>query len=243
MFNRLTTDTLNKVLIIGAILLVAELSFSNGDLVFTVIFSSLFIYFGWNRYQKIWAKVVFWIGFILLIITIFNMTAFRFLLIAAIIYFFYHYVRSQKSPERVVPYFAKEPIDQQREPLIKIEPLLQQRFFGDQKTYEGAYEWRDINIHGGFGSRIIDLSNTVLPTESIISIRHFVGNITIYVPYEVEVHLLHSSMMGRADLFGMHHEKLLNQSISYITEGYHSNSPRVKIITSIWSGDIEVKRR
>ncbi|WP_456275231.1 cell wall-active antibiotics response protein LiaF [Bacillus sp. AK128] len=245
MLQRLTTETINKLLIIAVILLVVELSFSNGGLIVTLIFSSLLTYLGWKRYQKLWAKILFWSGLILLLITVLNMVAFRFLFIAAIILFLIHYTRSQKTPEKIIPYFDnyhKGTLEEINEPLLKVEPLLQQRIFGDLKTSDEAYRWSDINIHGGVGNRIIDLSNTVLPDESIISIRHFVGNMTIYVPYEVEVCIVHSSLMGRANVFGNYHERLMNQSIIYQTEGYNIKKPRVKILTSIWSGDIEVKR-
>lgn len=242
-FNQLSTDTINKILIIVVILLIVELFFSNEGLIFTVVISSLLTYVGWKRYHKLWAKVVFWIGFLLLVITILNTTAFRFLFIAIIIFFLINYMKSQKSPEKLVPNFQSDSDRiEHHESLVKIEPLLQQRLFGDEKTSEAPYEWRDINIHGGFGDRVIDLSNTVLPEEAIISIRHFVGNITIYVPYEIEVNILHSSLLGRITIFGNKQDRLLNQTISYRTEGYYINKPRVKIITSIGSGDIEVKR-
>lgn len=114
--------------------------------------------------------------------------------------------------------------------------------FGDQSTTEHAYYWQDINIHGAFGDRVIDLSNTVLPEDTaVISIRHLIGNIEIHVPYEVGVSIHHSSIFGRAHILG-EHRNLMNQSLSYQTEGYTATYPRVKIITSLLSGDIEVKR-
>ncbi|WP_102346359.1 cell wall-active antibiotics response protein LiaF [Bacillus sp. Marseille-P3661] len=242
MFHRLSTDKLNWILIIGVILLIVEVAFFNGGLVFTVVFSSFLSYIGWKKYQRIWGKVLFWIGIISLVITILNMIAVRFLFIAAIVLFVIHYSRSKKEPEKIIPQFEKDEDIKPQEPLIKIEPLLEQRLLGDQKTSDTVYKWHDVNIHGGFGDRIIDLSNTVLPEESIISIRHFIGNIKVYVPYEVEVYIIHSSLIGRASLLGEHYIKLMNQSISYQSEEYYSKKPRVKILTSIWSGDIEVKR-
>ncbi|WP_246939220.1 cell wall-active antibiotics response protein LiaF [Bacillus pinisoli] len=242
MFNRLSTDTLNKLLIIGTALLIFELLFMNEGLIFTVAFSSLVVYLGWKKYNKLFGKVFFWFGLVLLIITILNMTTFRFLLVAAIIFFLINYFQYQKSPSKIKPYKSRNIDTSDQESLIKVEPLLQQRLFGDEKTSELTYEWNDINIHGGFGNRVIDLSNTVLPDEAIISIRHFVGNITVYVPYEVEVSLLHSSLLGRVNIFGNTGERLINQTLSYKTQDYLINKPRVKIITSILSGDIEVKR-
>lgn len=242
MFNRLSTNTINWILIIGVILLIVEISFFNGGLVFSVLFSSFITYIGWKKYKKLWAKILFWIGMVSLVITVLNMIAVRFLFFVGIFLFIKHYTQSKKEPEIIVPYFGDNEGQNKHEKLIHVEPLIQQRFFGDLKTSECIYEWRDINIHGGFGDRIIDLSNTVLPNEAIISIRHFIGNIKIYIPYEVEVSIAHSSLIGRANLLGEHDVKLINQTISCRTEEYTSKKPRVKIITSIWSGDIEVKR-
>lgn len=76
----------------------------------------------------------------------------------------------------------------------------------------------------------------------VISIRHMVGNIQVYVPYEVEVSIHHSSVFGRAHIFDKHHWNLMNKSLLYQTKAYDTNFPRVKIVTSVLSGDIEVKR-
>ena len=101
-------------------------------------------------------------------------------------------------------------------------------------TEETAYEWQDINIHGGIGDRIIDLSNTVLPEDTaVISIRHLVGNIVIYVPYEVEIMIHHSAIFGRSYILNEYIHNLMNQIISYKTKNYDTTYPRVKIITSI----------
>jgi len=241
MFNRLSTDLVNMILIMGAILLVIEIAFFHGGFIFSLFFLGLITYFGWKKYHRFWAKIIFWIGAIGLVITILNMMAVRFILVAAIILFLVNYYRLSKNPERITPQF-QETNTADSEPLFKMKPLFHWPFFGDQKTTESVYSWQDINIHGGYGNRIIDLSNTVLPNEAIISIRHFVGNIEIYVPYEVEVSILHNSLMGRAQIFGHQQIKVFNQSFLYQTEQFHQNKPRVRIITSILSGDLEVKR-
>ncbi|RBW71138.1 cell wall-active antibiotics response protein LiaF [Bacillus taeanensis] len=242
MFQQLATNTLNWIILIGLFLLIIEVAFFHGGLVFSVLFSSLLLYFGRKKAHHIVGKVLFGVGAVTLTFTILNMIAFRFFIIAGIVLFFINYSRSKKEPEEVSPQFFSLEKENEDDSLIKIEPLFQQRVFGDQKTNDTAYGWRDINIHGGFGDRLIDLSNTVLPDQAVISIRHFVGNIKIYVPYEVEISILHSSVLGRANILGEHHLKLVNQSISYQTENYLIEQPRVKIITSIFSGDIEVTR-
>ncbi|ADU31356.1 cell wall-active antibiotics response protein LiaF [Evansella cellulosilytica] len=242
MFQRFSTNTLSLLLLIGVALLFIELFFFNSGLVFTLIFFSFLIFIGRKQYESTFGKILFGFGCIVLFFTVLNMFAFRFLAIALVILFFIHYQKSKEEPEYLSPQFGDENINALPEPIVKVEPLFQNKFFGNQQTSESPYQWRDINIHGGVGDRVIDLSNTVLPEDAVISIRHIVGNIKIYVPYEVEVHVHHSSLLGRATIFHKRHTKLFNESISYYTEGYGVNTPRVKIVTSVVSGDIEVKR-
>ncbi|QAS53180.1 cell wall-active antibiotics response protein LiaF [Halobacillus litoralis] len=238
MLKRLTTDTINTILIIGVILLVVEIVFFNGGLVFSLLFSGILMYIGWKNYAPLWRKVLFWVGLISLVFTIFSMIAVRFLLVAIIFLFVRNYFKSREKPEHITP----EILDKHQE-MPHHEPLLSQKIFGDQMTPDHSYEWQDINIHGGFGDRVVDLSQTVLPhDEAVISIRHLVGNLTIYIPYEVEVSIHHSALIGRASIFQYRKNKVLNQVLSYQTQDYRHVKPKVKIITSMVSGDLEVKR-
>ncbi|MUV36842.1 Protein LiaF [Lentibacillus sp. JNUCC-1] len=242
MFHRLTTDTLNWILIIGVVLFVIEIAFFHGGMIFSALFAGVFIYIGWKHYHELWGKIIFWLGTVGLLLSVLNMLAVRFFIIAAVIFFFVQYSKSKKEGAHVKPILPghQEVIT---DPLVKVETLFDHRVFDDQKTAETAYQWRDINIHGAFGDRVIDLSNTVLPEDTaIISIRHIVGNITIYVPYEVDVSIHHSSVFGRAHILGKHHLNLMNQSFHYQTPGYDQARTRVKVVTSILSGDIEVTR-
>ncbi|WP_404454156.1 cell wall-active antibiotics response protein LiaF [Oceanobacillus kapialis] len=242
MHKKFSTDTLNWILIIGGILLIFEIAFFFGGTIIPAIFSALIIYFGWRKYYRLWGKVVFWIGVISLVLSILNLMAVRFLLIALIILFIINYYKSKKEPMHVVPDSMRNRAATD-EVVTRIKPLFTHQLFGDQQTNDMAYGWQDINIHGGFGDRIVDLSNTVLPNDTaIISIRHAIGNIQIFVPYEVEVSLHHSSVFGRAYVFGETDWKLMNHSIIYQTAHYDTAVTRVKVITSIFSGDIEVVR-
>jgi len=242
MFKRLTTDTLNWIMIIGVILFIIELTFFHGGAIFWALFSGIFTYIGWKKFAHLWGKILFWTALIGLIMSVLNMMAVRFLILVGIVLFIVHYWKSKKEVDQiepvVEPYTSGETLEE-----INITPLFDQRLFGDQETVDHAYAFRDVNIHGFFGDRMIDLSNTVLPDDTaVISIRHVLGNIEIYVPYEVEVCIHHSSVLGRATILGNYHKKLMNQTLSYQTENYDNAHQRVKIITSIISGDIEVKR-
>ncbi len=243
MFKRLPTDILNWIIIIGVLLFIIEISFFHGGLIISALFSGLLIYLGWKKFTKLWGKIVFWIGIISITFSILNMMAVRFLILADIALFVFHYIKSKKETEQIKPLLAT--LAEESEPVTKIRvtPIFDWRLFDDQKTVDRAYAWRDVNIHGVFGDRVIDLSNTVLPDDTaVISIRNLIGNIEIYVPYEVEVCIHHSAVFGRAAILGKYQDKLMNETLSYQTMHYDQARRRVKIITSILSGDIEVKR-
>lgn len=241
MFRRLSTDTLNWILIIGAVLLVLEIAFFNGGILLVSIAFALLMYVGWRNLDKTWGLLSFWTGAIALFIAIMNTMAVKFLIFAAIVLFIMDYQRGRKHPEFLEPNPKK--VNLSKEKLLKISPLFNHRLFGPERTTEPVYEWRDVNLYSLYGHKKIDLTRTVLPNDTaIIAIRQLIGDIEIHVPYEVEVSIHHSSIFGRAHIFGDYHGRLMNQSLYYQTADYQNNGPRIKIITSLFSGDIEVKR-
>ncbi len=242
MLNRLSTQTVNWILIIGIILFVIEIIFFRGGLIATAVFLGAAAFVGWKNQETSWGKVVFWIGVIGLIITFLNMMAVRFLVVVFIILFLIDYSKT-KNKHYLQPKHSKDVVIEQDEPLVKLHPLFRQILYGNEETEPNAYEWRDINIQGGIGDRVIDLSNAVsLDDTAIISIRHGIGNITIYIPYDTDFMIHHSAIFGRAYILNKQHEQLLNQQLSYQTENYPYAKTRVKIVTSLISGNIEVKR-
>lgn len=242
MFERLSTDKLNWIIMISVVLFIMEFSFFNSGLIFSALFSGICIYIGWKHFTEVWGKVLFWVGIVSLTFSILNMMAVRFLIIVVLIMLIIHYIKSKEDATHIEPQFLVHE-QQNQEQLYQKTPLFPHRFWGAQKTADTAYGWKDINIHSGVGDRVIDLSHTVLPEDTaIISIRHILGNIEIYVPYEVEVSIHHSAIFGKAYILGNPHHKLVNETLLYETEEYRTKQPRVKVITSLISGDIEVKR-
>lgn len=244
MFKHMDTNLINIIIIIGALLFVVEITLFNGGLIFTALFSGLLIYLGWKNFSQLWGKICFWFGMIIILLSILNMMAIRFFVIVGIALFLVHYFKSKNKIQEIKPEISLsgQQVDS-GETVYTIESLFDRSFFQDQKTSEDPYSWRDVNIHGLYGDRMIDLSNTILPNDtSVISIRHLIGNIIIYIPYGVEVSIHHSSIFGRATILNHEHCQLFNQTVTFQTGNYNSASPRVKVITSLFSGDIEVKR-
>ncbi|WP_102335402.1 cell wall-active antibiotics response protein LiaF [Salimicrobium jeotgali] len=233
MFEKVETKTINKLLLIAAVLLIAEIILFDGGILFSLLFSGILVYVGHRSYDRTFGKVVFWIGLVSLVMTILSMAVVRFLLFILLVLFLYNYFQAGRHSAR--PAFSREP------PSPKKEPVISQKMWGDQTTPE-AYAWNDINVHGGIGDRTIDLSHTVLPEKAVISIRHLAGTLTIYVPYETEVLVHHSALIGRATIFDYRSTHLRNGTVHYQTEDYGWKEPGVRIVTSVLSGDLEVKR-
>jgi lia operon protein LiaF len=69
-----------------------------------------------------------------------------------------------------------------------------------------------------------------------------IGKVTILVPYEIDVSVHHSAFIGTATVFHRQETKVFNQTLHFHTPEYDKAEQKVKIVTSIISGDIEVKR-
>ena len=172
------------------------------------------------------------------------MMTFRFLLLAIFLHLVIQYSQSKKNPEKINLTIQEpsEPVPT-AETVIKSKPLFENTFFGQQKTPTGVYEWNDINIQSGIGDTIIDLSYTVLPKgETVIFLRNVFGNIHIQVPYEIEVSVHHSSIVGATTVFDHHEPQVFNQVFQLKTAGYDGAEQKVKIFTSLLVGNLEVSR-
>ncbi|WHY01664.1 cell wall-active antibiotics response protein LiaF [Neobacillus sp. DY30] len=243
MFKNTKNNYTEWLVIIGVVVLLLEVLFFNSGLVFSLLFSCGMIYLGRKRTGKKFGKFLFFAGIISLIIHVFSMMTFRFLLLAILIHFIIQYTNSKKNPNKIALDIKESEQAQQEETLIKTKPLFENIFFGQQKTPSSVYEWNDINIQSGIGDTIIDLSYTVLPKgETIIFIRNIIGNIQIQIPYEIEVSVHHSSVIGDTTVFENHQPQVFNQAFHLKTAGYDQAEQKVKIFTSLLVGNLEVGR-
>lgn len=240
MWRNLNSDTVKGLLVIGVILILLEVSL-NGGLLFLLIVSCVLVYMGRKRLPRTSGKVFLGGGIFFFVTTIMNMVVVKFFLLVLLVYLVFLLYQSKQKPKKIRPVLEKP--EQMEEDLVQHETIFQNRWVGKQRTHEHVYEWNDVNIQAGFGETVIDLSYTVLPKgESIIMIRNIVGKIQILVPYELEVSIQHSSMLGSATLFQHEEPGVFNQVLSYKTKGYEEASEKVKLVTSMFAGDLEVKR-
>ena len=245
MFKQVNTDYISWIFLIGLVLLIMELVFFDGGLIYSLALSIGCLFIGKKKYHRKIGKTLFFIGLFSTVIVVLNMFVFKLFLLVILAYVLYGFYLSKQNPEKV-PLRLVEPTlvtEEGKEQLIKTDYLFSNKLIGSQQTKKSVYEWNNVNIQRGIGDVVIDLSNTILPKgETIISIRSMVGNLKILIPYDVEVNLHHSVVVGRAVIFQNHEKRMYNQIISCQTEGFHTAVQKVTIITSVFIGNIEVNR-
>ncbi|WP_251554222.1 cell wall-active antibiotics response protein LiaF [Neobacillus muris] len=243
MFKNFKNEYTGWLVFIGAVVLLLEILFFNRGLIFSLFISGGMIYLGRKKRGKKSGKLLFYGGIAFLAICVFNMMTFKFLLLAILLHFFIQYLNSKRQPNKIALNITEPGMAAQKEMLIKITPLFENNFIGQQKTPAGVYDWNDINIQTGIGDNVIDLSYTMLPKgETVIFIRSLVGNLKILVPYEIEVNVHHSCIAGSTTIFENHEDKIFNQVYQFKTSGYETAEQKVKIFTSVLVGNLEVSR-
>lgn len=243
MFKNTKNDYIGWMVIIGVIILVMEILFFNSGLIFSLFISGGMIYLGRKRAGKKMGKILFIGGIIFFALSLFNMMTFKFLLVAILLHFFIQFLNAKKNPKKISPEIISSEPSPQEEAMIRTEPLFENIVLGQQKTPTGAYEWNDVNIQAGIGDTIIDLSFTMLPKgETVIFIRNLIGNIQILVPYDIDVSIQHSCIVGSSTVFEVHDSKLFNRVLHLKTPGYETAEHKVKIFTSLVVGNLEVSR-
>lgn len=243
MLNNFKNDSFSWVILIGVFILLLEVTFFNEGLIFSLFVSGAMIYFGRKLYPKQTGKMLFWVGLFILISSVIGMMTLRLFLFAILIYIIYQYAQSKKKPEVIRPILEEPAPIKSEQPVIEQSSLFKNMMFGHQKTPDHVYEWNDINIVTGIGDTVVDFSYTVLPKgETVIFIRNFIGNIKVFIPYDVEVNVRHSALAGSSDVLDYKKERAFNQVLSVKTPGYDQADQKIKIFTSMFVGDLEVKR-
>jgi len=244
MLNKVKSEYISWIFLVGIIILFLEFTFFNRGLIFSFLVNIGMIYFGKKWIKRTIGKLLFWSGIALMIISIFSMITIRFFLLAILVHIIIQFAQSKRNPSHIRPEIKEEVgLVLEKEPILKKVPLFSNQLFGQQKTPEQGYEWRDINIQAGIGDTIIDLSYTVLPKgETVMFIRNIIGNIRILVPYDIEISVNHSVVVGSTEILEFEETKVLNQSVQVQTPGFDHADQRIKIFTSLFIGDLEVKR-
>ncbi|MED0674053.1 cell wall-active antibiotics response protein LiaF [Aneurinibacillus thermoaerophilus] len=227
------------------------------------LFPFLFLYFGlkwWSRGKKIRGSVLLFIGITSFFAYWLNIDPGRIMglmLSILFIYFGYRMIRG-KSKKIEIPQSSR-PGDGLARP-ISHEPPEQATVCGDEFgfTYSfhspehkhslignlfltgSRWQLQDMNIWHGIGDVKIDLSRAYIPDgETVIIINGWIGDIDIYVPYDLAVSLTASVNFGDIDVFG-NKQGGINRSMTLSTSGYLNSDKRVRLVVSLLIGDIDV---
>jgi len=243
--NRKYTKTqLAGILAIAAVLGVSFDFLIGRPIIFLVIFSFILIVFGHSRRKKkrsLLGNILMGLGILFLATALFHSFMFYITLTMIIVYFGYNLAKYPKEPHKISPKLKKSDHTEHTTIIITEEPYFKNMIIGEIPAIEEPYLLEDINIQYGLGDVHIDLTNTILEEgETVVLIRGMVGNITIHIPYDLEFSLQTSVLLGKIGVLGEGKNKF-NYTQKYTTKDYSTTTRKVKIITSLLIGDIEVK--
>lgn len=110
----------------------------------------------------------------------------------------------------------------------------------DSETEDDIYSWEDVNFTKLIGNTVFDLGNTILPKDSnVMLIRKGIGKTKILVPEGVAISLNISMLIGDVRVGGEEVE-LKNETFHWETENYHENMRKIKLISNVLIGEVEV---
>ncbi|MCP8968679.1 cell wall-active antibiotics response protein LiaF [Ectobacillus ponti] len=177
------------------------------------------------------------IGMLTLAGQLFSSVAFQLLLAAVLLYGGVELLRSRRRPLSI----SLQPASPAGSRLVRKQPFLRNFLIGTHRVMDRIYELQDWNIRYGIGDVEVDLSTAMIPEgETVLVIHGVIGNIRLHVPYDVELSLHHSVLIGKTVMLG-EEDRSWNQTLSWMTEGYAAAPRRVKIVTSLFIGDTEVR--
>lgn len=121
-----------------------------------------------------------------------------------------------------------------------ITPRRKHSLIGSCSFTQSRWELTNMDIWHGIGEVKIDLSHANIPDQkSTILINGWIGDVDIYIPYDLEVAIIARVSVGEIDIFG-NKEGGLNRSTTIETTGYRTAVKRVEIVINLFVGDIDV---
>ncbi|WP_085522535.1 cell wall-active antibiotics response protein LiaF [Tuberibacillus sp. Marseille-P3662] len=120
-------------------------------------------------------------------------------------------------------------------------PKIRSALIGDLRLMNQRFELDDMNIWHGVGDVKIDLTKAIISEgETVIMINGWVGDIDVYIPYDLDVAVNASVTIGDLEVMG-HNQGGINRHLSLQTKDYPTSTRQVKLILSLFIGDIDVR--
>lgn len=121
------------------------------------------------------------------------------------------------------------------------KPSFSGSLVGTLRMINGPYDLDGLNVSYGVCDVKIDLSKAILPQgETTLVISALIGDVDIYVPYDLDVSVSTSVSAGNLEVLGTK-QSGLNCHMEKTSPGFHSASRRVKISVSVLLGDVDVR--
>ena len=103
MLQKLKSDYLSWIVLIGAFFLLLDVFFFNRGLIFSLIVATGMVYLGRKRMPKKTGKFLFWVGLFFLVVNVINMLAIKFFLLALLCILIVQYANRKKSCQNHYP--------------------------------------------------------------------------------------------------------------------------------------------
>ena len=242
-FRRLSSNELTGLLfIIAGIGLLFDLFMNPFAIIAAGVGIYLFQYGAKKRkvYPSTSANIAFFGGIILFICNVFQLKSILGVLAFIIIYVGYLiYINSKFNQKVVVPNIQ----EQTNTGVFETSSLISNRFFSNIRIKNDSFELDDVDYYFGIGDVIIDLSDSFIPEgETVLAINGIIGNITLHVPYDLEVSIHHATLFGKINIL-KNEISGFNKNCKFTSNDYKEASRKLKIVTSLAIGNIEVTNK
>ncbi|MFC7685198.1 cell wall-active antibiotics response protein LiaF [Ureibacillus sp. GCM10028918] len=225
--NRFSTNQLTFITIAVVLIVFAELTLFNNGSTFLMILGAILLYLSFSKNKK----YLFWSGCFLIFLAILSIWSLRLLIVGVLIYILYKHVTKE---QKVVTINTLE-LDAK---------IMKNHLIGNISSPLDNYKWEDIQMQKFVGDISLDLTDTILPAgTSVITIRQFIGKVTIVLPYEIPFRLQYSTILGEAKILGNNPKRLINEKLMF-EDGEAQDAKRKLVIhVATWLGDVEVIRK
>lgn len=118
---------------------------------------------------------------------------------------------------------------------------IRRSLIGEYHLLNQRFELEDLTISHGIGDVKIDLTKAIISEgETVIVINGWIGDIDIYVPYDLDVAVHANVTIGDLEVLG-DRQSGISRSLMTKTETYTTSSKKVKLVLSLLIGDIDVR--
>jgi lia operon protein LiaF len=117
-------------------------------------------------------------------------------------------------------------------------------FVGDVYLGQEYWELTSMDIAHFLGDTVIDLTTATIPMgETVLTVSAFMGDVKLYLPNDIDIEICveASSFMGHMNILDRH-EKGLMRYIRTQSNHYPEAGKKIKLIVSMFIGDVQVKR-